>query len=189
MTAIEALSAPRTARLTSQDFLLLANGGAFENYARAELIEGEIFVVNAQFRRHAAIRRKLMRQLEDVLAGRSDGLGAIDECNVEFDGKTMPQPDITLTTAVEGDGPIPLASVRLIVEIADTTSGYDLGTKRDLYARYGVPEYWVIDVKGGCVVQFWSPRAEGYADRREAPLGKSIEATTIPGLVISTAEV
>ena len=33
-----------------------------------------------------------------------------------------------------------------LVEIADTTLTYDLGTKRKLYAQAGIQEYWVIDV-------------------------------------------
>ena len=179
MTAAERLVMPHNARLRTQDFRLLAEGGAFDNYARAELIDGEIFVVNAQFRRHATIRRKLTRQFEDVLGGRGDGLNVIDECNIEIGGKTMPQPDITLFSGAEDDGPIPLASVRLVIEIADNTASHDLGMKRDLYARNGIPEYWVIDVKGNKVVQFWSPCPEGYTNRRETVLGAAIAAITI----------
>jgi Uma2 family endonuclease len=39
-----------------------------------------------------------------------------------------------------GDEPL------LAVEVADTTARYDATTKRDLYARAGVPEYWVLDL-------------------------------------------
>ncbi len=36
----------------------------------------------------------------------------------------------------------------LVVEVADTTLRSDLTVKRDLYARAGVPEYWVLNLKG-----------------------------------------
>jgi Uma2 family endonuclease len=36
----------------------------------------------------------------------------------------------------------------LVVEVADTTLQYDKTLKRDLYARAGVREYWVLDVDG-----------------------------------------
>ena len=36
----------------------------------------------------------------------------------------------------------------LVVEVADTTLRGDLTVKRDLYARAGVPEYWVLSLKG-----------------------------------------
>jgi Uma2 family endonuclease len=187
VTVLEALNAPRAARLKAQDFMLLASNGAFDTYARAELIDGEIFVVNAQFRRHAITRRRLMRGFEDALDARADGLGVLDECNIAFDDGTMPQPDITLTTAAEPeDGPIPLDSVMLIVEIADTTLAHDLGPRRERYARYAVPEYWVVDIKAKVVHQFWSVAAEGYAERGEVPLGERIEARTIAGLGVET---
>ena len=46
VNALELLTSPHPALLTSRDFLLLADSGAFEQYAKAELIEGKIFVVN-----------------------------------------------------------------------------------------------------------------------------------------------
>ena len=163
MTALEALSSPHVARLTARDFLLLDESGAFANYARSELIEGEIFVVNAQHRRHARVRHQLTRLFADALAGRSDGLGVLDECSVAFDNFSMPQPDIVLTVEPDGEGPIPLASVRLIVEVADTTLAQDLGRKQRLYARHAIPEYWVADLAAGRVVRMWGPEEIGRA--------------------------
>ena len=78
VNALEALTAPHPARLSVRDFLLLANAGAFSDYARAELIEGEIFVVNAQYRRHARFRGQLARAFAAVLEGRTDGLEVLD---------------------------------------------------------------------------------------------------------------
>jgi Uma2 family endonuclease len=34
----------------------------------------------------------------------------------------------------------------LIVEVADTTLSFDRRCKGSLYARAGVPEYWIVDV-------------------------------------------
>jgi Uma2 family endonuclease len=38
------------------------------------------------------------------------------------------------------------SDLRLVVEISDSTLGFDLTTKAELYARAGIVEYWVIDV-------------------------------------------
>ena len=188
MTVLETLSSPHPARLSARDFLLLAESGAFEQYARAELIEGEIFVVNAQYRRHANVRRQLVRLFEDALAGRTDGLGVLDECSVAFDDASIPQPDIVLTIEPDGDGPIPIASVRLIVEVADTTLAQDLGRKQRLYARHAIPEYWVADLSVGRVLRMWRPDGDGYTQRDEWALGKCVESATIAGLVVQTVE-
>lgn len=162
----------------------LADEGAFDDFARVELIEGEIFVVNAQYRPHAAARRAILRALETVLAGRADGLAAVDECSVSLSSVNMPEPDIVLTTEPTGDGPIPRASVRLIVEVADTTLASDLGRKAMLYARHGIAEYWVVDLSGRTVYQLWDAGEAGYAARRQFPFGAPICAETIAGVIV-----
>ncbi|WP_373542506.1 Uma2 family endonuclease [Chamaesiphon sp.] len=42
----------------------------------------------------------------------------------------------------------------LVAEIADTTLAIDLDEKKQLYLALGIPEYWVIDVKGRQVLAF-----------------------------------
>jgi len=42
----------------------------------------------------------------------------------------------------------------LVGEIADTTLSLDLDEQKQLYASLGIPEYWVIDVKGRRVFAF-----------------------------------
>lgn len=36
----------------------------------------------------------------------------------------------------------------LVAEISDTTLSIDLDEQKQLYASLGIPEYWMIDVKG-----------------------------------------
>jgi Uma2 family endonuclease len=60
-----------------------------------------------------------------------------------------PEPDLVLLATPSREfqdaSPRP-GDLRLVVEISDTTLGFDLTTKADLYARAGIVEYWVIDV-------------------------------------------
>jgi Uma2 family endonuclease len=42
----------------------------------------------------------------------------------------------------------------LAVEIADTTLANDLDEKKQLYLTLGIPEYWVVDVRGKRVMAF-----------------------------------
>jgi Uma2 family endonuclease len=42
----------------------------------------------------------------------------------------------------------------LVVEIADTTLAIDLDEKKQLYLALGIPEYWVVDVRGRQVFAF-----------------------------------
>jgi Uma2 family endonuclease len=99
---------------------------------------------------------------------------------------TMPQPDIVLTREPLGEGAIPLASVALLVEVSSSMLSNDMGLKRTIYAQHAVAEYWVVDVGGRLIHQFWSPQHGGYTQTRQAALGETFAAATIAGLSIAT---
>jgi len=52
--------------------------------------------------------------------------------------------------------------VLLLIEVADTTLNFDLKRKAVSYARAGIANYWVIDIKGKQVFLFREPGAKTY---------------------------
>jgi Uma2 family endonuclease len=38
--------------------------------------------------------------------------------------------------------------MQLVIEVANTSLGFDLKTKANLYARGGIADYWVLDITG-----------------------------------------
>lgn len=174
-------------KLRVEDYLTLDAAGALDAYGRTELIDGEIVYVNAQHRPHARVKSRLFRLIANALDEIGDGSEAIVEGSVAMPPHNVPEPDIAVTREAEGDGLIPLGSVTLVVEVADTTLAEDLGRKMLTYARDAVPEYWVVDVNGRVIHQMWSPASDGYVERREVAFGAAITAATLPGLTIETA--
>lgn len=61
-----------------------------------------------------------------------------------------PEPDLTVTTdslrVTRATNPGP-SSLRLVVEVSDSTYGFDTRIKAELYARAEIREYWVLDVR------------------------------------------
>ncbi|MGF1550543.1 MAG: Uma2 family endonuclease [Sphingomonadaceae bacterium] len=184
--AVPLNTSPLPVRLRVEDYLLLDESGAFDAYAKTELIEGEIVYINAQHRPHALVKSELFFAIASALKASDSPLTAIVGGSVAMPDDSVPEPDIVLTAEPEGEGLIPLESVALVVEVADTTLANDLGRKARLYARKGVPEYWLVDVKGGAVHQLWAPEGETYAEKREVKLGQRIEAATVDGLKVET---
>jgi Uma2 family endonuclease len=180
-------TSPLPVRLRVEDYLLLDESGAFEAYAKTELIEGEIFYMNAQHRPHAGVKMRLFVALSDQLRALSSAFVPIVEVSVSMPPGSVPEPDIVVTSEPDGEGLVPLASVGLVVEVADTTLSHDLRRKAALYARVGVPEYWVADVRGRSVTQFWRPVDGAYAERRAIAFGEPIVSVAIEGLAISTS--
>ena len=85
-----------------------------------------------------------------------------------------------------GAGPVPVEHVQLVVEVSDTTLEDDLGRKRQVYAAGEVPEYWVIDLLGHVVRQYWAPSDSSYAMEAVVPFGERLMAATLPYLGIDT---
>lgn len=183
MTAQHAIASPQLAKLTVRDFLILSDAGAFDDYARSELIEGEIWVVNAVHRRHARTHATLTGELFAALKAIGSPLQLFANPATELSNTSLPEPDIVI--AEPGDGKM-LAGpeVRLAVEISDSTLDMDLGRKARLYASHGVPEYWVVDVEARLIHQLWAPEGDAYARRREVAFGERVEAVTVAGLVV-----
>jgi Uma2 family endonuclease len=85
------------------------------------------------------------------------------------------------------DGPIPASAVRLIVEVADSTLSDDLGEKLADYATAGLPEYWVVDVRGRQILQHSGPGNGTYAPREPTRFGEIVASRAYPGLRVDTA--
>ncbi len=172
------------AKLSARDFWLLADGGAFEGFVKTELIEGVLQVVNAVHTRHARIHAALAGELGIAVKGSTLILLATPSVNLA--GDSVPEPDLALASRAD-DKAVAAVDLRLAIEISDTTLDFDLGRKMRLYARHGVPEYWVVDVEGKVIHQNWQPLASGYAQERVVAFGTAISVATIDGLNVPTA--
>ena len=186
MTVIEPINVPQPVKLTIEQFELLDRSGAFDGYAKTELIEGAIYAMQGQFRPHSFAKNEITYRLRRAL----EELGSryLPQCEptVAMPPFSAPQPDIIVTDAARGTGYTPLESVALIAEVSDSSAAFDLKDKLALYAKHRVPEYWVIELPTVTLHQFWSPSETGYADHRSIPIGERAESITIPGLFVET---
>lgn len=185
MTVQERLP-PGRYRLRVDDYERLVEAGAFGE-AKTELIEGEVVVLSPQFRPHGMVKMDLYDELRDVLRAQRSPFRPVVEFSLALSPENMPDPDILLTSQPRGPRAVPLDSVPLVIEVADTTLADDLGVKLRLYARFGVPEYWVADVNARVIHRMWSPSVDRFARRDEVDFGEPIASATINGLTIITS--
>ncbi|ATY31213.1 Uma2 family endonuclease [Sphingomonas psychrotolerans] len=174
-------------KLRLEDYLRLDEAGAFEEYRKTELIEGEIFFMNAQHRPHAVIKSRLHVRIAAALAALGHGWEAVVEGSIAIPPHNSPEPDIVVTSEPDGKGLIPLDSVKLIIEVSDATLTFDTKRKLAMYARNGVPEYWVVDVNARVIHQMWAPVDDAYAESRDIAFGERLTAATIPTLSVDTS--
>jgi hypothetical protein len=76
-----------------------------------------------------------------------------------------PEPDVILlqrpTLEYRKSNPRP-SDLRLVVEISDTTLGFDLTRKANLYARAKIVEYWVFDLAEKQLIVHRDPRGGNF---------------------------
>ena len=167
--------------------MLLADSGAFDDYAKSELIDGDVIVMSAQYSLHARVKSRLLVALSNQLAAMGSELEAISEVSVRTSDHGMPEPDIVLTRW-RGGGAVPVETVALVIEVSDTTLDTDLGRKADLYAAAGIPEYWVIDLNEDRALTHEYPEGDNYNGQLDKLLGEPLMSATIEGLSVPTTK-
>ena len=112
--------------------------------------------------------------------------------SVRLDDRSEPQPDVALLRPpinrhlVRNAGPV---DIFLLVEVADSSLGYDRHTKAPCYGRAGVVETWVVDLDREVVLIFGRPGPHGYRDRREVGRGGRLEVTALPGITVAVDDI
>lgn len=168
---------PRPHRLTVDEYYRMAEVGLLGPDDRTELIEGEIIDMPPIGDRHADVVRILTKRLVQA-AGDSADVSC--QLPVRLSRRSEPQPDFVLLERKPESyrkHPIP-ADVLLLIEVSDSTLGYDLGKRAQLYAAHMIPEYWVIDLQHERVWRHRMPALGKYGERDEIVRG----SLTLPSL-------
>lgn len=162
--------------LTRHDHQSLPDGGP-----RYELIQGQLVMAPAPNRKHQQISRNLEFLLLRFFSEHPIGELYHAPFNVYFSNIDVLQPDILfvsnqrqhILTEQGAEG-----APDLVVEILSPRSAInDRNVKRDIYARFGVTEYWIIDPEAEtlAVYEFLSdPNQPARTLQRGQPLTSSI---------------
>ena len=81
-------------------------------------------------------------------------------------------------------------SVATHTHVADSSLRKDRGVKTSIYARYGIPEYWIVNVKNATIEVHRDPDAEAGRYRTLLTLAApaSLSPVGVPGVSISLAD-
>ena len=187
MSLVEPFEVPHPVKLTVDDFLLLAESGAFDHLPKkVELLDGVITVMSPQYAKHAFVTTQLAFRLQRRLTEMGSPLAALVNGTLTARPSSAPEPDIFLTADPHTEGYAAAADARLVIEVSHTTGHFDLGKKRRIYAEAGIPEYWVFDIPKAMLHRFWNPRDGDYADRDHVIVPGKVAAVLLPQLAIDT---
>jgi Uma2 family endonuclease len=180
---------PLHQRLTYRDLLRMPDDGH-----RYELIDGEAYVIPSPDAKHQTLLLDLGVAFKLALDSSPPGTRVfIAPLDVVLADDTVLQPDLlviapggkaTIVRVVEGP---PALAVEIL---SPTSSRRDRGIKRATYARFGVGEYWLVDLVGRTieVYRLEAGPQPGYRLERIHGPGDVLTTPLLPALALDLAK-
>jgi Uma2 family endonuclease len=182
-----------TRRLTRVEYEKLIELGVFQTGDPVELIGGDLMVAEPQGAAHYTAIRKTARALE---AAFGPGWEVRTQGPIGLDDESEPEPDIAVVRGRPEDyrGAHPSRPV-LTVEVAESSLRSDRERKGSLYARAGLPDYWVLNLEDNVLEVYREPAADPsapfgwrYARREVFDASSEVNPLAAPGAHIRVAD-
>ncbi|CAN5786097.1 Uma2 family endonuclease [soil metagenome] len=176
-------------RFTVEQYRRLAHEGYIAPDARVELIDGEIVEMSPIGERHNAvvdgITELLFERLGATVSLRIQG-------SIRLSEELAPHPDVAVmrrrNDRYASGLPRP-KDILLIIEVADSSLVFDRDEKALRYARYGIVEYWLVDLTQNVVLVHTDPTPEGYRSIEIRRRDDSWTPRSLPSLTVSGKDI
>jgi Uma2 family endonuclease len=116
---------------------------------RYELHEGEVSVTPASGTRHQRVVGNLFVALREHVTARGLGEVFVSPIDCILSDTSVVQPDIVYVATARGsvvrERGIEGVPTLVVEVLSPSTVQIDGGVKRQLYARHGIPYYWIVD--------------------------------------------
>lgn len=167
----------------------MGRAGILHEDERVELLNGEILIVPPIGHYQAGCVIFLNSALNVGLDGRAI-LGVHAPVRVsDFD---EPEPDLSVLRPradyYRRGHPTP-KDVLLLIEVSDTTVGYDRHTKGPRYAAAGIVEMWLVNLAVGQIEIYRDPAPDGYHTTITALRGDTVSPLAFPDLALSVDDI
>jgi Uma2 family endonuclease len=161
---------------------MVAEGIILED-ERFELIGGEVVPMPPKGNRHELVKKALQQYWTPLIVG--SPIDLITQTTLRVGQDEFYEPDFLFWPRSIPLKEVTAAHALLIVEVADTSLRYDLGTKAGIYARLGLRELWVIYADTLVTTVHRDPQPGGYGEVHNAAADGRIEPMRAPNLAIT----
>jgi len=176
--------AERQRLLGRDEYERMFDAGFFHD-ERVELIRGLVIRMSPQKPLHADVTQALHEMLTLRLVGRA---GVRVQSPFVAGDDSLPEPDLAVVAPGRRKKAHPNQAF-LIIEVADSSLKLDRQEKAELYARAGVPEYWVVNLVDRVVERHSDPGGTAYARVTPFRGGETIQLLAFPDVAIRVDEV
>lgn len=155
---------------------------------RREIIDGELIVSPSPKTRHQRVVGRLYLTIANHIAASGGGEVFVAPLDVVLTERNVIEPDLLFVADDQTEiltEPNVQGTPALAIEVL-TDPRLDRVRKRDLYARFGVAEYWVVDPDADRV-EIYRLLGDSYAKPEILEPGETLTYEGLPGLQIDLA--
>jgi Uma2 family endonuclease len=177
----------RLRRITVDEYHRMIEAGILGEDEHVQLLSGALVAMTPQGSAHAVVVQRLTTALARAVG---DDLAVRPQLPLTLPDDSEPEPDVAVVRAADATlhGPHPSRAL-LVVEVAGDSLRLDRQTKAALYARAGIPEYWVVNLLESVVEVHREPdpQAGAYRSRTVVGAGEVLAPRSVPGLEIAVS--
>lgn len=180
---------PQRKKWTREECQALERAGVAD-LERYELIEGELLRKMSKNLPHMRALRLLLTMLESAFGANFVIPEATIDVSPEDNPTSWPEPDAVVLTCSVRDirERIAAGDIQLVVEVSDSSLTFDLNEKAGLYARAGIPEYWVLDLNGRRLIVHRNPQAGKYQSLTVYSADESVASLADPSSFVRVGD-
>ena len=175
--------------LTVDEYYRMAELGILRRDERIELIEGQIVKMSPIGPLHVGVVGAIHELLVRMLAGQ---VTVLSQSPLRLEDATCPEPDVMILMRREDFYRTALAhpaDVILVVEVADSSIGYDRKSKVPLYARNAIRELWIVDLNARLIEVYRSPAEGAYRSVIRVGCDGSLDVEALPDVAVQAADI
>lgn len=179
------LTIDKTKEWTIEDYLLLG-----ESNMPCQLINGELIMSPAPTPKHQRVARILFKLFDQILSNKGEVF--FSPIDLYVDNRNVFQPDLIFIAnhnknviserGIEGP-------VEIVVEIISPSNSYtDRNQKKDLYLKFKVGEYWIVD-PGNKTIEIYTPSGGSAVPEFFASVEGEVRSVLYPELTVKLKQV
>ena len=172
-------------RITVDEYDAMIENGVFDENDKVELLNGAIVEKMPKGPKHSAATYRIAKIFFKLFDNQA--IVRVQD-PIWLRDFSEPEPDIVLSVLEEDEyedsHPTP-DEIYLILEVSDSTLGYDRNAKKIIYAQAGIRQYLIVNVQDKTVEDYREPGADGFQSKQTYSTGNSFDLVAFPEISLS----
>ncbi len=189
VTELEKVSRVVPKRFRVEDFRRMTEAGILPEDNTWEIIDGYLIDRMSTGKKHTSTVKRLDEILRDIL-GKTVNISIQDP--IHLDDYNEPIPDVAVLKRRNdfyAEYHATPEDILLIIEVSDSSIGYDRNYKKTLYGEAGIIEFWIVNLTDETVECYSQLKNGNYRLARILEKGEMVESSSVEDLKLQVEEI